>query len=161
MLTDNQKHTLPLDLVSDAKERINNENSPNSMGCVCLLLTTGLHSQEPVTNWPQFRGADARGISTNKNLPDRWSDTENVEWKVDVPGRGWGSPIVWGDKIFLSAVVNTGTTERLKKGLYMGGERPEIPKTNHQWKVMCLDLATGKTRWRRLFAKEYRLPPRI
>jgi outer membrane protein assembly factor BamB len=113
----------------------------------CVLLASQLASQEPVTNWPQFRGADARGVSTNPNLPDRWSATENIEWKVDVPGRGWGSPIVWGDSIFLSSVVNTGSTERLKKGLYMGGERPEIPKTNHQWKVMCLDLATGKTRW--------------
>ncbi len=121
-----------------------------------LLLWTGLcwsltvlsvYAQEAVTIWPQFRGADARGVSTNKNLPDQWSANENVEWKAEIPGRGWASPIVWGKSIFLSTVVNTGASERLKKGLYMGGERPDIPKTNHQWKVLCLDLETGKTRW--------------
>lgn len=105
------------------------------------------HADDSLSNWPQFRGADARGISTNKNLPDQWSATENVEWVAEIVGRGWGSPIVWGDRVFLTTVVNTGTTERLKKGLYMGGERPDIPKTMHQWKVICLDLVTGKQRW--------------
>lgn len=112
-----------------------------------LLITSPARGEDEVPNWPQFRGADSRGVSSNKNLPDQWSATENVEWKAEIPGRGWGSPVVWGDSVFLSTVVNTGTTERLKKGLYMGGERPDIPKTTHHWKVICLDLATGKTKW--------------
>ena len=75
-------------------------------------------AEEPAeANWPQFRGADATGVARNTGLPDQWSATDNVEWKSDIPGRGWGSPIVWGDSIFLSTVVNTGTTEPLKKGL--------------------------------------------
>jgi outer membrane protein assembly factor BamB len=118
---------------------------------VCLLLTTGFAlAEDAVSNWPQFRGADSTGVSANRNLPDQWSATENVEWKADIPGRGWGSPVVWGDRVFLSTVVNTGGTERLKKGLYMGGERPDIPKTKHQWKVICLDLASGKPLWEKI-----------
>lgn len=112
-----------------------------------LLMTSIGRAEDEVLNWPQFRGADSRGVSPNKKLPDKWSETENVEWKVEIPGRGWGSAVVWGDSIFLSTVVNTGGTERLKKGLYFGGERPDIPKTTHLWKVMCLDLATGNTKW--------------
>jgi len=99
------------------------------------------------TNWPQFRGTHATGVSRNIGLPDRWSETENVEWKVDLPGRGWGSPVVWGDNIFLSTVINSGETEPLKKGLYFGGDRPGIPKSEHEWKVMCLELTSGKTKW--------------
>ena len=99
------------------------------------------------TNWPQFRGADATGVTRNTGLPDQWSATENVEWKSDIPGRGWGSPIVWGDNVFLPTVVNTGTTEPLKKGLYFGGDRKEIPTSVHEWKVLSLDLASGNVRW--------------
>ena len=76
--------------------------------------------------------------------PTQWSATENVAWKTDLPGRSWSSPIVWGDRVFLTAVVNSGESEAPKKGLYFGGERPEPSKAEHQWKVLCLDLATGK-----------------
>ena len=99
------------------------------------------------SNWPQFRGEGARGIATAANVPDHWSATENVMWKTDLPGRGWSSPIVWGNKIFVTTVVNQGETEPPKKGLYFGGNRPEPPKSEHQWKVFCLDLGSGKTNW--------------
>lgn len=98
-------------------------------------------------NWPQFRGTSAAGVSANARLPDHWSATENVEWKTELPGRSWSSPIVWGGRVFLTAVVNQGESEPPKKGLYFGGNRPDPPKTEHQWKVVCLDLATGRVEW--------------
>ena len=101
-------------------------------------------------NWPQFRGPNASGVSANTNLPDKWSATENVAWKTDLPGRSWSSPIVWGDHVFLTAVVNSSESDLPKKGLYLGGNRPEPPKSEHQWKVLCLDLATGKVRWEKM-----------
>ena len=105
-------------------------------------------AEEPVeANWPQFRGTDATGVTRNAGLPHQWSATDNVEWKSDIAGRGWGSPIVWGDSIFLSTVVNTGTTEPVKKGLYFGGDRKEIPTSVHEWKGLSLDLASGNVRW--------------
>ena len=76
-------------------------------------------------NWPQFRGADAMGFMPGVKLADHWSTTENVAWKTDLPGRGWSSPIVWGDKIFVTSCVNSGQTEEIKKGLYFGGEPPQ------------------------------------
>src|SRR5690606_32379906 len=100
--------------------------------------------------WPQFRGPDARGVATGANLPDRWSATENVAWKTDIPGRGWSSPIVWGNRIFLTTVVNTGTTEEPKKGLYFGGERKKPPEDVHQWMVLCLALDTGNILWQKV-----------
>jgi outer membrane protein assembly factor BamB len=101
-------------------------------------------------NWPQFRGADSLGVSANSNLPDHWSATENVAWKTDLPGRGWSSPIVWGDKIFLTTCVNLGEGEEPKKGLYFGGDRAKPPESEHQWKVYCLDLKTGDVLWEQL-----------
>lgn len=111
-----------------------------------ILLGSSLGARE---HWPQFRGADSRGIGGNPNLPVRWSATENVEWKTDLPGRGWSSPIVWGDRVFLTTVVSKKAPEDPKKGLYMGGERPKIHDAIHQWRVYCLDLRTGKIRWER------------
>src|SRR5512133_428318 len=75
-------------------------------------------------NWPQFRGPGARGLGTSTRLPDRWSATDNVDWKSDIPGRGWSSPIVWGNRVFLTTAIVPGPFEAPKKGLYLGGERP-------------------------------------
>ncbi len=101
------------------------------------------------SNWPQFRGSGARGTTNESKIPDRWSATENVAWKRDIPGRGWSSPVVWGNHLFLTTVVNTGESEAPKKGLYFGGDRPLPPGSIHQWKVLCLDLETGDVRWER------------
>jgi outer membrane protein assembly factor BamB len=114
----------------------------------CLLMSGTLLAAEPVTNWPQFRGPGAMGVADNPNLPDRWSTSENVAWKTEVPGRGWSSPIVWGDRVFLTTVVSEGEVEAPKKGLYFGGERREIPTATHRWLVLCLDLKTGREIWR-------------
>lgn len=100
-------------------------------------------------NWPQFRGPDAAGLSSNPSQPESWSATENVAWKTDLPGKSWSSPIVWGDRIFLTTVINSGPSEPPKKGLYFGGDRPEPPASEHEWKVLALDLATGRIQWER------------
>jgi len=113
-----------------------------------------LHAAE---NWPQFRGPGARGVSENANLPERWSTTENVEWKITVPGRGWSSPIVWGDKVFLTTVVSDGEMQAPKKGLYFGGEQKEPPHEQHHWLVLCYDLNSGAELWRQ--EAHHGLPP--
>jgi outer membrane protein assembly factor BamB len=104
---------------------------------------------QTATNWPQFRGPFATGVGSSEALPDRWSSTENVEWKTDIPGLGWSSPIVWGNRVFVTTVVNTGRTPEAKKGLYFKGEQHEVPDTQHVWKVLCIDLESGKVLWDR------------
>jgi outer membrane protein assembly factor BamB len=111
-------------------------------------LTTHRAAPAPVTNWPQFRGPGALGVADNPNLPDRWSTNENVAWKIEVPGRGWASPIVWGDRVFVTTVVSEGEMEDPKKGLYFGGERQEIPAATHRWLVLGYDLKSGRELWR-------------
>src|SRR5260221_5771762 len=114
-----------------------------------LLSSSGVAAASPPAHWPQFRGPGSLGVAENSNLPDRWSTKENVAWKVDIAGRGWSSPIVWGDRVFVTTVVSEGEIEQPKKGLYFGGERREVPKSTHHWVVLCLDLQSGRELWRR------------
>jgi outer membrane protein assembly factor BamB len=117
------------------------------------LLLIGLTSVSapPTTNdrWPQFRGPDSLGVSDDPALPDKWSATENVAWKIPIQGMGWSSPIVWGDQIFVTSVISAGEVEPPKKGLYFGGERQKISEAEHRWMVYCLDFKTGKVIWER------------
>ncbi len=100
-------------------------------------------------NWPQFRGPGSRGLATSARLPDSWDAKRNVAWKTPIPGRGWSSPVVWGDKVFVTSVVSAGKTEEPRKGLYFGGERFKVPSDVHRWMVYCVDWDTGKIRWER------------
>ena len=93
-------------------------------------------------------GPDGTGIADDPALPESWSATENVVWKTDLAGMGWSSPVVWGDRIFVTAVVSTRAPEPPKPGLYFGGERP-TPSDEHRWMVYAIDFATGKTVWER------------
>jgi len=97
-----------------------------------LALLTGLTVS--AADWPAWRGADAQGISTEKNLPVKWSPTENVLWKVPLPEPGNSTPIVWGDRIFLTQAV---------------GQRRTL---------MCFSRADGKLLWQQgVTAKEKEL----
>ena len=120
----------------------------NFLNFLALLLSLAFARAQ--TNWPQFRGPNARGVASGTHLPDRWSPTENVAWKTEIPGRGWSSPIVWGGRVFFTTVVNSGQSEEPKKGLYFGGDRIEAPKSEHLWKVFCLDLTTGRVQWEKI-----------
>ena len=73
-------------------------------------------------NWPQFRGPDGQGHAAGTGVPWRWSETENVRWKTPLHGRGWSSPVVWGNQVWLTTATEDG------KQLY----------------AMCVELATGR-----------------
>ena len=126
-----------------------NRNCRRSIAGLLLVLAGFLaRDVEASANWPQFRGPGSLGVAENPNLPDRWSTNENVAWKMDVPGRGWSSPVVWGDRVFVTTVVSEGEMEQPKKGLYFGGERKEIPTSTYRWLVLCFDLNSGRELWR-------------
>lgn len=115
---------------------------------VLWSMPLGLYGESGV-HWPQFRGPEARGVAVGSRLPDRWSTTENVAWKTAVPGRGWSSPIVWGNRIFLTTAVSSGALEKPEKGLYFGGNRQKPPEGLEESRVLCLDLSTGNKLWER------------
>ena len=113
-----------------------------------FLIAFSANAASPITNWPQFRGPGALGVADNPNLPEHWGTNENVAWKIEVPGRGWSSPIVWGDRVFLTTVTSESEMEVPKKGLYFGGERKDIPSATYHWLVLAYDLKSGRELWR-------------
>jgi outer membrane protein assembly factor BamB len=117
---------------------------------LCTLICLVSRFAPAQQNWPQLRGPRSLGVSENSNLPDEWTATKNVQWHSDVPGRGWSSPVVWGNRVFITTVVSAGDTEEPKKGLYFGGNRSKPPTAEHKWTVYCLDLKSGNVLWNRI-----------
>jgi outer membrane protein assembly factor BamB len=91
-------------------------------------------SADALDQWPQFRGPAGTGVAPHGDPPLEWSETKNVLWKVEIPGAGSATPVVWGDRLFVLSAVDTGTS-------------PAGGGTLHQFLVICLDRSTGKTLW--------------
>ncbi len=113
---------------------------------ILFLLTAEVPSE---ARWPAFRGGTRAGVVEEKGLPTTWSPTKNVVWNTDLPGKGWSSPIVWGERVFLTSVTRDGKEEEAKKGLYFGGNRSKPPDDFHHWMVYCLEFKSGKILWER------------
>jgi outer membrane protein assembly factor BamB len=102
-------------------------------------------------DWPQWRGPNWDGIARG-DAPLHWSDTEHIKWKAEVPGRGHSSPVVWGDRIFLTAAVPTvpaapgAAANSSGRGLPFGSRGPQ---PEQKLVVMCFDRKTGKLLWER------------
>ncbi|MBC8290531.1 MAG: hypothetical protein H8E37_09460, partial [Planctomycetes bacterium] len=82
-----------------------------SVICVAICLT--LCGSAWAENWTRFRGPNGQGISSEKDLPATWSAKDKVSWKADIPGKGWSSPIVYKDHIFLTTAMEEGVSCRI------------------------------------------------
>ena len=112
------------------------------------LILTGVAAENDT--WPQFRGPTMNAaVPDNPDLPERWSQSENIEWVTDIPELGWSSPIVWGDRVFVTTATSDGDFEKPKPGLYAPRGRSEPPQVSHDWRVYCLDLESGEVLWQR------------
>jgi outer membrane protein assembly factor BamB len=108
-----------------------------------LWLAGALHAANPEAEkyWPQWRGPDGTGTSKHAKPPLEWSETKNIKWKKEIPGRGAGTPVIWGDRLFvLTAVPLAGT----------GAPNP----SPHKYVVMALDRRDGKVLWERVAKEE-------
>jgi outer membrane protein assembly factor BamB len=93
--------------------------------------------------WPTWRGPAGIGTSATATPPTEWSETKNLRWKVEIPGRGHSSPIVWGDRVYVTSAVPVGVT-----GAAQHAPRGSLPQRGvHRFVVMALDRKTGRTVW--------------
>jgi outer membrane protein assembly factor BamB len=111
------------------------------------LTSVGVNAQ----NWPQFRGPGASGVAEGSAAAVQWSaeKSENIRWKTNIPGLGHSSPVVWGNKVFVSTAVTSGVKDETRYGLY-GDVAPVKDDPKHTWKVYALDKRTGKILWERV-----------
>jgi len=139
---------------------------------VVIFVSLTVKAQD--TTWPQFRGPQSNPVGIHARLAERWSKTDNVEWAQDIPGRGWSSPIVTGNRVYLTTVTTEGKSkppqvgteysneyvaEMQKQGLPMKDiiERVtardiELPQeVMLHYLLYCLNLDTGKVEWQKEF----------
>lgn len=114
-----------------------------------LVLTAAAAAFAADDDWARWRGPNDDGMARG-DAPTVWSDTKNIAWKVPIPGRGFSSPILWGDKLFVTTAIPTSDAApaapqpgRRGPGGGAGAGR------EHRFVVMCLDRKTGKTIWER------------
>src|SRR5689334_4221849 len=92
-----------------------------------LIITLALLTPYTASagNWPAWRGPEANGVTSDKALPLKWNEKENVRWRAELPGPGNSSPIVWGNRVFVSQFME---------------------KENRRT-LMCFNRDTGKLLW--------------
>ena len=91
--------------------------------------------------------AAAAGPASAAPLPETLAPDKNVVWKADIPGRGWSSPLIVGDRVFVTSVVSDGKLAEQRQGLYIQDLNGVVPPGEHRWLIHCLDWKTGKTLW--------------
>jgi len=102
------------------------------------------------SNWPSFRGSHAGGVADGQNLPDRWNGVsgENIKWKTGIPGLAHSSPVIWGDRLYVTTAISSQSGATFKHGLYGEGDASK-DLSIHRWKVYSLDKHSGKVVWER------------
>ena len=131
----------------------------------CCLSNTWLPLQSnAASQWPSWRGPQANGVATDAHPPIQWSETNHVQWKVTLPGRGSSTPILWDDQVFILTAIPTGPeaaaetadasgqppdrSERPRRGgAGGGGGMVDRPTRAQQFTVLSFDRKTGKLRW--------------
>jgi outer membrane protein assembly factor BamB len=102
-------------------------------------------------SWPSFRGPNASGISDGQNLPEAWDGKArtNILWQTPIPGLAHSSPVVWGDRVFVTSAVSSKPGATFKPGLYGDGDASD-DRTPQKWMLYAIDKRTGKIAWERL-----------
>ena len=117
------------------------------------ILVIGMMSVAQADNWPNWRGPDSNGIAPNADPPIKWSETENIKWKVQIPGDSDSTPIIWEDKLFIQTAIPT--AEEPPPG---SGEKPKsiakVATVPYRFVVMCLSRETGEVLWEQTTTEE-------
>ena len=102
-------------------------------------------------SWPSFRGPNASGIAEGQNLPDEWNvkTGQNVLWRTPIPGLAHSSPIIWGNRIFVTSAVSSDPKASFRPGLYGAGDASQ-DRSPQRWMIYALDKPTGKILWERV-----------
>lgn len=112
-----------------------------------LLTSSNNTPTDYAKNWPQWRGPQANGVAAHANPPLEWSETKNVRWKIEVPGKGLSSPIVWGDRLFITTAIAAEPSATPQTG--EGRRRGLDPTSKLKFVLLALSRREGKILWER------------
>jgi outer membrane protein assembly factor BamB len=120
------------------------------LSIIISLLFSSLVSLQVLIDrqWPSYRGYMASGVLDNANLPENFDIQKmvNVRWKIEVPGLGLSSPVVWDRRLFITTAISSSDKTGMKPGIF--GDGLPVPDSSvHEWKIICLDKMTGKVIW--------------
>jgi outer membrane protein assembly factor BamB len=117
-----------------------------------FCLNTSISSGQllPERQWPGYRGYMASGVLDNANLPLTFdfNNSENIKWKIEIPGMGISSPVIWENRLFITTAISDEDDAGFKPGLY-GDVNPVNNASVHEWKVYCINKSSGKIIWER------------
>lgn len=116
-----------------------------------ILLCVATGATIGAQHWPSFRGPNASGVAEGRPTASTWNVAtgENVAWKAAVPGVAVSSPIVWGDRVFVSTAISSDEKQSIRTGLY-GDVEPVADQSKHTWRLLALEKKTGKVLWDRV-----------
>ncbi len=115
---------------------------------VVLILSLCFALSAQAQNWPSFRGASASGVADGTNPPVVWNAAEasNILWKTAIPGLGHSSPIIWGDRVFVTTAISSAAESPFVHGLTETAASA-ADTSKHTWRVYCLSKSTGRILW--------------
>ncbi len=116
------------------------------------LLTSLVFTEAPAdANWPSFRGHRAGGVAEGQHLPLTWNGDsgQNIRWKTPIPGLSHSSPVIWGERIYVSTAVIPDGVATYRHGLYGDGTTSDDKEKVHRWQLICIDKKSGKVLWTR------------
>ncbi|RLD66597.1 MAG: pyrrolo-quinoline quinone [Bacteroidetes bacterium] len=132
---------------------MNTRNFLLLLGLLFIVVTVDAQT-DYMNQWPQFRGPFASGIVETDQIPDQWDVTtgENILWKNKIPGLGHSSPVIWGDRLFVTTAISGSGNNSLKVGLY--GDIDEVgDRSEHEFRLYCFDKRNGNLLWEQLVHK--------
>ena len=121
------------------------------------ISLNGLRAQEKtafVDNWPAWRGLYNNGAVSAGNTPVEFSETKNIKWKTEIPGKGHATPIIWGNQIIVQTAVATDKKAEKASNAPASPMAPSSTDLIHQFKVISFDKATGKINWQTIVKEE-------
>ena len=133
-----------------------------SISAILIFLSNYSLAQEELTeyemNWPQWRGPFATGIAPAGDPPVEWNESMNVKWKVEIPGKGHATPIIWGDQIILLSAVQSDKKVETEEPDEDQSQNQWMSPTNtdyiHEFVVLSVDRNNGKIRWQTTVREE-------
>ena len=117
--------------------------SPSLLVLLACLSARAVAANADGQYWPQWRGPLGTGVAPQATPPLHWSETQNIQWKLNLPGEGDSTPIVWGDRVFVLAAVPVPNPDQ-------SPENQKAPNGRFRFMVFCIDRGSGRVLWQRV-----------